>query len=429
MADTIYTPGVGGLPFGNQNTNPEGSNYATDSEYSPVESNMIEKVLKKVIFDAAPVQYNAMKILFSKTIEDRASDEFSFLEHTFGRSPLEIIAGTQTTAASAAVVAVPGAHVSHTFNLLAGSLSRVSVDDTITYPGNEEGVVVSIVGNVVTVNSRANAGLPGVAAGDVLAIRSTIMADGQNEFNNYSRLDTVTRYNYVQFFLRAQRWGNIELQKQKNLNKTDYLKKDKQELIRQLRYDMFISYFNGHRGEYTLSGNRVAKSMGGIYPTMVDAGASSSNPTLGGLAAAFETLAMATNHKAEGDKRFIYGTHESLHELAKVYKVPGLRYTPTNMTVNLDLQMIEIGGAKYVLVPCELFKEPSCFPAAWAKRLLVLDQDTITPVKMQGFPLIEMNQTDDLSKGTMAQYVDFSVRGNFSIEFNNPPASFIIDIQ
>ena len=429
MANIVYSPQEGNIPRGLRNTNPQSSNYANDSEYAPEESNLIAKAIQYVIFDSAPAQFAAMKVLFEKGIGEVDSDEFEYLEHSFGRTPGEIVAGAETAASAAGLAPVPGSSVSNTFNVSADTLQRISISDIITYPNGEEAVIVDITGNIVTVNSRTNAGLPAIAVGDFLAIRSTIMADAQDKFDHYDRLETITRYNYVQFFLRAKRWGHVELQKYINKGTTDYLEKDKQQKIRQLRYDMFISFWNGHRGEYTLEGNRVAKSMGGIYPTMIAAGSAQSNPTLGGLPAAFETLAMSTNFKSLGEKRFIYGTHQALHELSKAYKLPGLRYTSEDKDINLDLEMIEVGGAKYVMVPCEIWREPSCFPADWAKRLIILDQDTVEPVKMKGIPFLEMGETDNLQNGTREQYVDYWCKGQLSLKFNNPLASFILDIQ
>ena len=429
MANTVYTPGVGGTPFGNQNTNSQGANYPNDSAYSPEELNLIQKEIRYKIFDAAPAQFDALKLIFSKEVKEKNLDEFEYLEKTFGRSPMEAIAGTQTSAAAAATPAVPGTFVSHTFNVSSASLLSIAVSDVITYPGGQEGVIADITGNIVTVRSRTNAGLPGIVVGNVFAIRSTIYADGQTGFDHYSRMDVVTRYNYIQLFLRAQRWGEMERQKYINAGTTDYMDLDKKEKLKQIRIDMFVSCFNGFRGEYTLSGARVAKSMGGIYPTMVAAGSANANPTLGGLAAAFENLAFNTNFKAEGATRYIYGTHAVLHELSKTYKLSSVRLQTGEKKVNLDLNQIELGGSKYVLVPCELFREPSCFPATWARKLLVLDQDTINPVKMKGLPLLQMNQTDDVTKGTREFFTDWSVRGQMSLEFDNPIGSFWIDVQ
>lgn len=423
MAQFVYEPGVQNEPFGNVNLNPEGSNYPADSAYAPEETNLIQKAIERLIFDAAPKQYAAMKILFQKPVKDVNLDEFEYLERTFGRTALVVATG------SAAVVAVPGAFVTTTFTVTAVGPNDLAVSDVITFADGTEAVVTDITGVTITVRSRTNEGLTIITAADSIAIRSTIQGDGQDSFDHYSRMETVTRYNYIQLFLRAERWTRMEMQKYMNAGTTDYYTTAKKEKIKQLRYDMFISFWNGHRGEYTLSNGRIAKSMGGIYPLMIAAGSVSSNPTLGGLAAAFEALAFTTNFLAEGETRFIYGTHQSLHELSKIYKLSNVRFQTTDMKVNLDLGIIELGGAKYVLVPCEIWREPSCFPADWANRLVILDQSTVQPVKMKGIPLTEMGETDDLKAGSREDFKDFWVRGQLSLQFNNPLASFIIDIQ
>lgn len=424
MSSTIYSPGVQNAPFGLSQTNAQGSFYGAESSLTPDESNLIRKEIRKKLFDSAPAQYNSLKLVFSTAPEEVGSDEFEYLEYTFGRNPL--VAGTTAST----VAAVAKTIVSHSFDLDAASLKYASVDMVITYPDNTEGVITAISGSTITVSSRTSVGLSAVAVGDVFAIRSSIEGDGSNDFSIYDRLETVTRYNYVQFFARAKRWDRVELQKFKNMGTTDYLEVDKEQKKKQLRIDLFVSYFNGHRGEYALANNKIAKSMGGIYPTMVAAGSLSANPTVAGFQAAFEKLAFATNFKAEGATRFIYGTQESLNNFSKIYKQPGLRYTPDNEMANLNLTMIEFGGMKFVLVPCELFRETSCFPAEWNKRLLVLDLDTIKPVKMKGIPMFDMGSTLDRgANGTRENYKDWWCTAQLSLKMNNPLASFIIDIQ
>jgi hypothetical protein len=423
MSNTNYTPGLGNLPYGNRNTNPQGSFYSNDSEYNPVELNLIQKAIREVIFDAAPAQYNALKVLFSKPYAEKNLDEFEYLEKTFGRSPIESAVNVAPQAA------VPGASQTQTITLTAASITRISPDMIIVYPDGTHGVVAAITGNDITVNSLTSGGLPAVAVGDIFAIQSTVRSDGMDYFSTYERLDTVTRYNYIQFFLRARRWARVELQKYINAGTTDYLENDKEEKMKQLRVDMFNSFWNGVRGEYTISNGHVAKAMGGVYPTMVAAQAASGNPTLAGLQPTFESLAFQTNFKSENGTRFIYGTDEILNEFSKIYKQPGLRYEPNNEIANLKLRRIELGTMNFVLVPCELWREESCFEAAWARRVIVLDQDTVTPVKMRGIPALEMGQTDDLREGSREDYTDWWCRAQLSLEFNNPVASFSMDIQ
>ena len=425
MANINYTPGPDNAPFGNLNTNPEASNYALESQFNPDELNLIRKAIKRIIFDAAPAQFNALKLLFMKPQEDVGLDEFEFLEKTFGRSPIE------ADAIVAAQAAVPGASQTQTIPLTAASMSFVTPDLIVIYEDNSKGVITSIgPGNQIVVESQTNDGLSVIASGDLFATQSTITADGQDFFSNFERLDTVTRFNFIQFFLRAMRWGRIELQKHKNMGTTDFLIKDKEERMRQLRIDMFNTFFNGQRGEFQLQNGFVAKATGGIFPTMQAAGSLSGNPTLAGLKAAFETLAFNSNHKKEGGVRFIYGTDEILNEFSNIYKQPGLRYEPNDMIANLKLNKIELGTMGFVLVPCELFREQSCFPSEWKRRILVLDQETITPMKMRGIPGMELGSTLTRgNNGSREGFQDFWVAAQLGVRFHNPLASFSLDIQ
>lgn len=428
MASKQYTPGIQNSPYGLPNTNSEASQYGVDSGYTPTESLLIAKEIKRAIFDSAPKQYNALKLLFAKPFEDRNSDEHTYLEKTFGRTPLV----ANNVAPIASVAATPGSPATQTLTFTAASMEYITPDLILIYPNNQKAVVRTIASaTTITVESQTSDSLPTVNQFDIFSTQSTIVADAMDYFSNYSRMDVVERYNYIQFFLRAARWGRIELQKFINNGTTDYLAVDKEEKIKQLRVDMFNTLFNGQRGEFRISNGYLAKAMGGIYPTMVAAGSMSANPTIAGLRPAFESLSFATNYKAEGETRFIYATHEMLFEISKIFKEPGLRYAPNDEIAKLDLKQYEFGGMKFVTVPCELFRETSCFPAEWKRRILVLDQETITPVKMKGIAAISAEQST-LKKGvngSREDYQDFYVEAQLGLEFNNPPASFWIDVQ
>lgn len=423
MSAIAYTPGAANAPYGNLPLNPQGSNYAQESGFTTAETILIAKAVQAAIFDTAPARYDAMKILMMKPFEDVNNDEFEYLEMTFGRTAVS------ATAIVAAVAAVPGAVVTQVIPMTAQSVQRLTPDLIIVYPNNTKAVVRSIAGLNVTVASQTSNGLPAVAANDVFPILSSIEHDGAVGFQNYERTETVTRYNYVQLFARARRWSRMELQKHINSGTTDYLNKDKEHQIKQLRIDMFNAYWNGNRGEYQLASGVAAKAMGGVYPTMIAAGSAVGNPTLATLQTVFEQLAFATNFKVEGGTRFIYGTAEMLNELSKIYKQPGLRYTPNDTTIKLDLQRIEVGGMNFVLVPCELWREQSCFGPEWRRRLIILDQDTITPTKVKGMQAFEVGETPDaIQNQTLSANKDWWVKGQMGLKFNNPLGSFIIDL-
>lgn len=422
MSDRAYTPGIGNSPFGMLATNPQSSQYAGISGYTPVETIRIAKAIKEAIFDAAPEQYNALRLVFEKNFQEFNNREFEYLESTFGRSALT---STAIVAAQAAVAGVPQTQV-----IAMADVTHITPDLILIYPSNNKAVVKSIAGLNVTVESQTSDGLPAVAVGDIFSIQSTIQADAMDYFSNYERLETITRYNFIQEFLRAKRWGRMELLEYKNSGTTDYLVRDKQESIRQMRTDLFNSFFNGQRGEFRISNNYVTTAMGGIFPTMVNAGSMTANPTIAGLRAAFEALAFNTNFKKEGAVRFIYGTQQMLYELSKIFKEPGLRYAPNDTIGSMDLKEYNFGGMRFVPVACELFREISCFPKDWARRLLILDQETISPAKMKGLPYMTVGGTLNRGvNGTRENFEDWYIEANLSLVFNNPLGCFWIDVQ
>lgn len=424
MSNKSYAPGAGNSPYGNLQANPQSANYITDSGYSATGNILLQKAIRRAIFDAAPEQYNALRLVFEKEMEEYGSDEFEFLEKTFGRSALE------ATSTPIAVAAVPGSEVTQVISMTAASVTHVLPDDVIVYPDGTKAIVRSIATLAVTVASQTSAGLPAVASGDIFSVQSTIQGDGASAFSHYDRMETVTRYNYIQLFLRAARWSKIERQKYINQGTTNYMDMDMAEKMKQLRTDLFVSFFNGTRGEFKLASTIPAKAMGGIYPTMQAAGAMSGNPTIAGLRSQFETLAFKTNFKKEGGVRMIYGTDEMLYELSKVFKDPGLRYSPNDTVANMNLFEYKLGTQRFVPVVCELFKEQACFPASWQRKLLILDQETITPVKMKGIPAIDSGSTlDKGDNGTREGFKDWYVEANLSLRFNNPLGSFTLDVQ
>lgn len=423
MPSTVYSPGLGNAPFGNKNTNPQSSNYGTISGYTATEQILIAKAIREAIFDSAPEQYNALRLVFEKEFEEVNNDEFEYLENSFGRSALEC------NAIVAAVAAVAGTAVSQVIAFTAASIPHAGIDLVLVYPDGTKGIIRAIAGNNITVESQTSAGLPATAVGDIFSIQSTIYGDGMSDFSNYERLETVTRYNFIQLFLRACRWGRVEQLKHLNSGTTNFLDKDKKEKMRQIRTDLFNSFFNGTRGEFRLANGLPAKSMGGIYPSMQAAGSMNANPTLAGLRSAFETFAFKTNHKKEGGVRMIYGTAEILYELAKIFKDPGLRYAPSDRVADMGLTEYNLGNMKFVPVVCELFKEQSCFPKEWARKLLVVDQETVAPVKMKGLPAMFSGTTlDKGANGTREGFKDWYVEANLSLRFNNPLGSFWLDV-
>jgi hypothetical protein len=404
------------------NLQPIGSEYA--SEFSRDETILIRRAIAREIFDAVPKKYAALRLLMDKPVQYEANDVFTYLEKTFGRVALKASAGVAAGATQAIA-------------LTTGGGNNVTINKVIVYPDNTKGIVKSISGDTITVQKFNGASdLTAVSTDDYFSIQAGVIADGQNFLTHYDRMSKIERYNYIQLMHRDKRWSRKEMTKFANLSNTNYYELDKKEQMDLLLQDMFISLWNGKRGEVNItvpgtdgSSPYKAMTMQGIFPAMVAAGsASASGVTKATLQESFETLVFETDYKAEGGIRFVFAQNALLYELSKAWKETGLRYKPDDKIGDLNLQIYKIGDMSFVPVATELFKEVSCFPVTWQHRIFVLDTETIHPVCMQGYQSIEMGQTSPKGQnGSIQDYTEWWVQGMLSLKFNNPLSSFYLD--
>ena len=405
----------------NLDLNELASQYA--AAYGHDKNKLIRRITRSIIYDAAPKQFLDLAILSLKTPEQVPSDEFNYQEMGYGRDAL-VSDNLAATIASGASQVIP-----------CTNLESVSKDLIITYPsGNVKGIVVSKsatkgAGNV-TVNSLNNGtALPALAIGSsyTFAILSPVESDGADNISQYYRPDVIERYNYVQMLVKAMRFGKMELYKYRNAGSTsNYLTLSKQRFIQQFRTDLANIYWNGERGEVTLANGDKAKTAGGIYPLMVAAGSPNDSVTLSNSAAAVEQLALDTEFKSYGTTRFLYGTPRAIYALSKQFKATLVRYSPNDNIAKLGLSGIDIGSTMIVFVPIKRFEEPSCFPPEFRSKLILLDQESITPTYVFGE---EMGDTlDRTNNGTLKNYKDTWISATFSLIFNNPLGGGYINI-
>jgi hypothetical protein len=346
------------------------------------------------------------------------NDVFTYLEKTFGRVALKAAADQASGA-------------TQDLTLSTGGAQNVTLNKIIVYPDNSKGIVYGVTTStdhiaVKKFNGAAN--LPAVVTGDYFSIQAPVVADGQNFLSHYDRMKKIERYNYIQLMHRDKRWTRKELTKFANLSTTNYFDLDKKEQMDLLLQDMFISLWNGTRGEVdvTVPGQATypykGMTMGGIFPLMVAAGvASATGVTKATLQEAFEGLAFETDYKTEGGVRFIFAQNALLYELSKAWKETGLRYTPESKIADLNLSIYKIGDMQFVPVATELFKEISCFPKTWQHRLFIVDTDTLQPVCMRGYQPVELGQTLPKGQGgSINDYTEWWIQGMLSLQFNNP---------
>jgi len=424
------SPSTTGQHFGLPWANSEGSAYAT--LISATTTELIAKEIEKTIFPTVPQQYDAAlsAFLYMNTIQDMDSDEFFYHERGFGRSAMEVFTWTSGTGVI----------------VLAGTYSEandipVTVNDIVTLPGTNKPATVTVVTWSVIANTSQITVVPytgasfvagDAAVGDLIPFMAAGYTDGLDFIGHYDRLDTVSRYNFIQMFARARRWGDVEMQKFLNKGTTNNIAEDKANSIEQLKTDLLACYLNGTRGAFPISFNNAGsvsgKAMGGLYPLAVAAGAPSATVTSSGLQPALESLLFQTNTLAKGATRFLLGTDESLYEMSKSFKNPIL-YSPNDTIANMNLKEYEIGTNKVVPMVIPQMGNSSIFPAFFSRMVLGIDQKSIIPVKLKGKPHITLGQMKSMNSGAnnLNGYTDWWVQAFLSMKFQNPAASFIIN--
>lgn len=404
--------------FQNANVNPIGSGYA--AQYGHNVNSVLQKVVRQIIYDAAPKQYLDLKLMSLKAPQYAPSDEFFYNEMSFGRDPIlaDTIGGGGIAAGATQTIPIL-------------NRNNVSKDMIIVYPDNTKGTITTVNTASIVVTAETGETLPALAAAaagaTVFAYLSPVEADGMSDISNYVRYDTIERSNYVQSVIKAMRFGRMELAKYQNTGVlSNYLEMQKKIMYRQFRISLSNIFWNGHKAEVTLSNGMKAKTAGGVFPTMQEAGSAHSSVTLANSPDALEELALSTEYGEFGDTRFLFAAPRLIHYLSQQYKRDLTRYTPNDEIARLGLTGVNIGSSNIVFCPIKRFEEPSCFPRSWRSRAILTDLESITPKYM--FPE-EMGDTlNRRNQGTLNNFTDSWISATTSIEFNNPLASGWLDI-
>jgi hypothetical protein len=400
--------------FSNQNYNSVGSEYA--NLYGHDISLLVQKLTNRAIFDAAPQQFMDLKLMNMIPAETVNSDEYFFQEMGYQREPLQI------TAVSASV-SYP---TTQTLNV--ASVDNISTNTIISYPNGQKGSVIAVDTSLLTVTVSPYNGdtLPAVAIGDVLANVSTVDHDGSEGFAQYFRASTIERVNYVQLFNKAIRYSEVELHKLKNMGTTaNFLEMERNAMFNQHRIDISNALWTGQKGEVSTANGTPAKTTGGVYTSMVEAGSPNAVATASTLVDAFEDMVLSSEFGDYGQARMAYMTPRMHRMLSLAYKEELTRYAPNDEIALLNLKEINLGSSRIVLVPYKRFEDAASFPGSFANRIAILDMKNIKRVQLWGE---RSGDTLKLEDGVPKRYGDVWVDCNMGVKFNNPLACAYLDV-
>jgi hypothetical protein len=403
------------VKFTNQNYNSVGSEYA--ALYGHDISLLVQKLTNRAIFDAAPQQFMDLKLLNMVAAEQVNSDEFFYQEMGYQREPLV------ATAASAAVSWPTTQTISVT------STDNISTNTIISYPNGQKGSVISVDTSLLTVTVSPYNGdtLPAVAADDILANVSSVDHDGSDGFAQYFRASTIERVNYVQLFNKAIRYSEVELHKLKTMGTTsNFLEMERNAMFNQHRIDLSNAFWTGQKGEIITADGTPAKTTGGVFSAMVEAGAPNAVATTATLVDAFEDIVLSSEYGDYGQARMAFMTPRMHRALSLAYKEELTRYAPNDDIALLNLKEINLGSSRIVLVPFKRFEDKASFPGSYENRIVLLDMKNIKRTQLWGE---RSGDTLKLEDGVPKRYGDVWVDCNMGVKFHNPLACAYLDVN
>lgn len=403
------------VKFTNQNYNSVGSEYA--ALYGHDISLLVQKLTNRAIFDAAPQQFMDLKLLNMVAAEQVNSDEFFYQEMGYQREPL-------VATASSAAVSWPT-----TQTISVTSTDNISTNTIISYPNGQKGSVVSVDTSLLTVTVSPYNGdtLPAVAADDILANVSSVDHDGSDGFAQYFRASTIERVNYVQLFNKAIRYSEVELHKLKTMGTTsNFLEMERNAMFNQHRIDLSNAFWTGQKGEIITADGTPAKTTGGVFSAMVEAGSPNAVANTSTLVDAFEDMVLSSEYGDYGQARMAYMTPRMHRALSLAYKEELTRYAPNDEIALLNLKEINLGSSRIVLVPFKRFEDKASFPGSFENRIVLLDMKNIKRTQLWGE---RSGDTLKLEDGVPKRYGDVWVDCNMGVKFHNPLACAWLDVN
>lgn len=401
--------------FSNQNYNSVGSEYA--SLYGHDISLLVQKLTNRAIFDAAPQQFMDLKLLNMVAAEQVNSDEFFYQEMGYQREPL-------VATASSAAVSWPA-----TQSISIASTDNISTNTIISYPNGQKGSVTNVDTTLlqVTVSPYNGDTLPAVSADDVLANVSSVDHDGSDGFAQYFRASTIERNNYIQLFNKAIRYSEVELHKLKNMGTTsNFLEMERTAMFNQHRIDLSNAFWTGQKGEVITANSTPAKTTGGVFSSMLEAGSPNALATTATLVSAFEDMVLSSEYGDYGQARMAFMTPRVHRALSLAYKEELTRYAPNDDIALLNLKEVNLGSSRIVLVPFKRFEDTASFPGSFANRIVILDMKNIKRTQLWGE---RSGDTLKLEDGVPKRYGDIWVDCNMGVKFHNPLACAWLDIN
>ena len=435
MAQNTYVENVNNAPYGLANTNAPGSPYA--AAFARGVTTHLFLPVDPIIFDAQPQQFLDLQYLMAFASKEVPGDELIWHEDVWSRSPIV------TRAAFAGVAASPGVTVTGIIPITAATLNFVYPSQLLYYRGSNgvftQAVVVSVDSTggaeAITVRSQVGKALaPLAVVGSMITNGMTAGGDGQTNFAQPTRLQTVQRTNLIEKIGPEEKiWNHLERIKFKNQSQTNFMERDMKAMLTQLKVSLCQRIWLGQYGESLVLQGAIAKFTEGIVPAIQNNGGATLNSTMSTVWDDITTGIFATNFGPLNNERVVFGTPEMLHALNVKQKAEFVRYSSGDKIWDLDFEEWRFGGQKLTLVPTQIWNDPASFPEEYQRRLVVLQKQNVSLATMRGVPMMsqEAKVSQSRSNITPFEIYDFeryTVGGMVGTETKNAAQNFICDV-
>lgn len=403
--------------FNNNSANPLGSFWGN---VTGREKAFLERTVFNAIIDSAPKQFYDLKLLIDSKSRTVGDDEFEWFENPFDRFGFLV-------SAAAATVNAPTTQI----------VSLSSVDNAvrnliITYPNGKQGTIINVNTNLnqIEVAPQLGDSLPALGAGDILTNTAPVEGDASTGINQYNRINLQRKYNYMSFFATGMRYGFIEMKKYQTRNMLeDFLRAERDRMYKNFRLSMRNQLWLGRLGGYTLSDGTEVKSMAGILNNMQTWGSPTISTPLSSFGDAVKDALLNTEGGDLGEEKFLFTTNRRVLQLSEQFKSNLTRYTPNDMVAKLNLNAIDIGSSRAVLVPMKAFEDTGSFPVAWQNYAFLLQKSAIKTVKFDGYTSAWDLKPRNDGGPTMNNFYEIGMSDSLSLEFHHPQYSALITVQ
>lgn len=276
------------------------------------------------------------------------------------------------------------------YNLTANTVQFVGLNDKVMFTDQTQGVVIAISGQNVTVRSYDGAALPALAAGEVLADRGPATADGVSDV--LSVFDPqIAQYDNILEDVGpvAVRWDPKQMAEYKRNGSTNFIQIKMQEAQKRFLVGFHQTVWMSKRGTTTLTNGQTATATSGILEQQANAGVANQPCTPNTFIDVVRETIFSTALQRQ-TRRMLCCTSRAWNYISSSASVKAekIRYTPSDMRWNLNIEGYDFGSHQIYHVPMDQWEDTGSYNTGMRNQAVMLNDSDLSLRHMEGFPMM-----------------------------------------